>query len=443
MSVPLQQPGGGAYRALIICNSTYPADTSKLPKLCGPDVDGLQLFQAITNEAAGMFHRDNIRVLFEKDSGEIASAIERFFRSGKPGEVLLFYYSGHGRCSNQKLFLCGRNTETTKLLSTAVSEDLINDAINSSYAEVKILILDCCQSGMFKGDLAAEGLSGRGRYVLTATSPTNLAKDSEVEGKPSPFTQDLVDGLLGGAQDVNGDGFIELDDLYLYVCRVAREGPEPQRKWDGTGAIRIARHAVGTQKSHSHHGTREKVDDSNSTPSHDDQTITTFPGRDPTVKPNTDLPQRQDYLDSHAYIDDSFIDRTTRLTSIDAQRVAQFRANARPDVTARMPLQLSAVEFLKRANLIRDDLLTLAGVLLFGENPSAAVPTAIVQCSRFAGKTKDAEREKIDFNGTIPEQIGQAHDFVSQHARRGEVPVEAGPYAEPVYDYPMSNWSGV
>jgi predicted ATPase len=117
--------------------------------------------------------------------------------------------------------------------------------------------------------------------------------------------------------------------------------------------------------------------------------------------------------------------------------VAAFRANMRPDCSDEMPSQLSAAEFLQRASLLRDGRLTFAGALLFGENPAAVLPTAIVQCSHFYSNTKDSSVDKTDLRGTIPEQIVRARDFVAELARCGDAPTTEGAYAQPVYDYPM------
>ena len=51
---------------------------------------------------------------------------------------------------------------------------------------------------------------------------------------PSRFTAVLVDGLASGQADVDGDGFVTVDDAYDFVRRrLADDGvPQSPRKWE-------------------------------------------------------------------------------------------------------------------------------------------------------------------------------------------------------------------
>lgn len=185
------------YRALIVCNSRFPADPGALRELQGPKADGVLLRDALTDPSAGLFQRTEVRLLLEADSSEIITVAEDFFSGAEPDDTLLFYYSGHGRSLNQQLFLCASNTKVDRLRSTAFIGSVLSEMIAASFAQVKIVILDCCHSGVFKGDdEIVERLSGHGRFVIAATSATDRAADAEVRGEPSPFTKALTDGLL-------------------------------------------------------------------------------------------------------------------------------------------------------------------------------------------------------------------------------------------------------
>ncbi|MCK4315304.1 MAG: SUMF1/EgtB/PvdO family nonheme iron enzyme, partial [Anaerolineae bacterium] len=89
---------------------------------------------------------------------------------------------------------------------------------------------------------------GRGRVVLTASNATQYAyQEDEVigEGVRSVFTHHLVHGLETGEADLDGDGWVSLDELYDYVYdRVTDETPQQTPgKWtfDLQGDIVIAR----------------------------------------------------------------------------------------------------------------------------------------------------------------------------------------------------------
>ena len=86
---------------------------------------------------------------------------------------------------------------------------------------------------------------------------------------------------------------------------------------------------------------------------------------------------------------------------------------------------------------MRHGRLTYAGLLLFGENPTTYLPAAVVQCVRFHGTTITAPLESIDLQGSVPELIVNARDFIATLARVGELPTADGAYAQATYRYPM------
>ena len=401
------------YRALIICNSRYPDDPSALGELHGPKVDGVMLRDALSHHDTGMFDKNDVRMLSEGDSLEVSGAIDDFFSSAESDDILLFYYSGHGRSWNQQLFLCARNTVVARLHSTAISGSTLNGMVSCSFAQVKILILDCCFSGLFKGDEIAKGMSGDGRYVIAATSATDRASDSKLRGLPSPFTSALADALLSKAEDRDRDGAIDLDDIFSYLINLPFEGTRPQRNFDGSGAIPIARRIKkGTIE---HTSDEDEVTSGSLT---NNQGKSTVAGRSPGSGT-------------------AYLDNLAPNTSFSSEKISDFRRKIRNDVAESMPQQLTAAEFLQRAGLLQQGNLTYAGLLLFGDNPTTVMPSAIVQCVRFYGTKKNDPLESIEIQDTVPETIVRARDFVANHARLGETPTSEGAYSEAIYKYPM------
>jgi hypothetical protein len=136
--------------------------------------------------------------------------------------------------------------------------------MTASRSRRQVLVLDCCHSGAFARGMVAKGgdsvdirdrFEGRGRVVLTASNATQYAfQGDEIigEGSRSVFTHSLVQGLETGEADLDGDGWISLDELYDYVYdRVTDETPQQTPgKWtfDLQGDIRIARSLLGKRK---------------------------------------------------------------------------------------------------------------------------------------------------------------------------------------------------
>jgi hypothetical protein len=232
------------YRALLIGNSTYPADEHNLPTLKGPVKDIAALNRALIDPGTGLFADVEVALLPEATSTRAIRALGKFFGTATRNDVLLVYFSGHGKLDQSgRLHLCMQDTESTDLLSTAVSSARINEFADACRARNVVIVLDCCYAGAFRGADLGEAVAGPGRYVLTSCRGTQLANDATVDNGTSYFTQHLVDGLLGAAADPDGDGYVTFSDLYAYVDRRLREAGKqiPQRRVYGDGDVRLAR----------------------------------------------------------------------------------------------------------------------------------------------------------------------------------------------------------
>jgi Caspase domain len=234
----------GRYRALLIGNSTYPADEHNLQTLRGPVKDIAVLNRALIDPGTGLFADVDVTLLPEATSARAIRALGRFFGTAARDDVLLVYFSGHGKLDQSgRLHLCMQDTESTDLLSSAVSSARIKEFADASHARNVIIVLDCCYAGAFRGGEMGDAVAGPGRYVLTSCRGTQLANDATVENGTSVFTQHLVDGLLGAAADQDQDGYVTFSDLYAYVDRRLREvGKQiPQRRVDGDGDVPLAK----------------------------------------------------------------------------------------------------------------------------------------------------------------------------------------------------------
>jgi hypothetical protein len=251
------EPG---YRALLIGNSTFPNDAN-LQSLEGPVNDIALLRDALTDPATGLFDRHDVRLVAERTMSEILVELEQFFTSASRTDRLLLYYSGHGLLTTANtLMLAARDTRTDSLLATTVSATTINGMIDASAAMTTMIVLDCCYSGSFKSADLPKSLEGSGRYLLTSTRSGQLASDADRRNGTSQFTTHLVEGLQSGAPDRDGDGFVDLDDLYEYVHRrLADIGRQtPQRSFSGGGDVLVARRTSATISGRSEVGGGEK-----------------------------------------------------------------------------------------------------------------------------------------------------------------------------------------
>lgn len=219
---------GGRRLGLIIGNQGY--DDPLLRTLVAPSLDVELLAGVLRDETVGQF--DEVEVLVDAPERDLRRAIARFCANRTTDDTLLLFFSGHGILDDEgHLHLAAKDTEPRLLNATALPADYVRAQLNRCNSRRQVLILDCCHSGAYgRGTKAALGESvgagtalitaGYGRVVLTASDATQYAWDGEnLQGTPeaSVFTRYLVEGLRTGAADLDGDGLINIDELYEYV----------------------------------------------------------------------------------------------------------------------------------------------------------------------------------------------------------------------------------
>jgi Caspase domain len=237
------------YRALLVANSTFPADRYNLPDLEGPRNDSALLRDALCDGEVGLFASDNVRLVTERTMSEVLSEAEDVLVSATQRDTLLLYYSGHGLLDQAgELFLCTRDTRSDRLRSTAVKASDLRGMMDQSAAGTMVVVLDCCHSGRFKGGDIPAALAGRGRFVVASSRSGELANDSHVRNHASLFTHHLVEGIMYGAEDHDGDGVVTLSELYDYVHAALGAGGRqvPQKRFEGDGDVALALRAVRT-----------------------------------------------------------------------------------------------------------------------------------------------------------------------------------------------------
>jgi hypothetical protein len=238
--------------ALIVASYQY--EDADLRQLVAPAQDAEALARVLADPAIGSFE---VQMLLNELSYKVNRAIEAFFTDRKRDDLLLLYFSGHGiKDEEGRLYFATIDTRRKLLRATAIPAALVNDVMRYSRSRRQVLLLDCCYSGAFAKEMVAkadEGMGtqdrfkGRGRVVLTASDAMQYAfEGDEVKGKGvrSVFTRTLVHGLETGEADLNGDGYVSLDELYDYVYNCVTDETPQQRpgKWafDVQGEIVIA-----------------------------------------------------------------------------------------------------------------------------------------------------------------------------------------------------------
>lgn len=136
-------------------------------------------------------------------------------------EIALLYFSGHGYIESTGGYLI---TSECKDGDDGVSLDELLTIANSSKAQNKVVVLDCCHSGAAGTPAQTEGKAflSDGVTILTASAANQYSLES---GGSGVFTTLFVDALNGSASNLIGD--ITPGSVYAHVDQSL--GPWEQR----------------------------------------------------------------------------------------------------------------------------------------------------------------------------------------------------------------------
>ncbi|MBE9033537.1 caspase family protein, partial [filamentous cyanobacterium LEGE 11480] len=128
--------------ALLIGVSEYAAGLNPLPAAVR-DVAAVQ--KVLGRSDLGNFQ---VEVLANPGLLEMRQRIAWLFRDRAPDDLLVLYFSGHGKVDERGQFYftnCETDCEQGLNKATALEASFIHDSMESCDSERQVLILDCCQ----------------------------------------------------------------------------------------------------------------------------------------------------------------------------------------------------------------------------------------------------------------------------------------------------------
>lgn len=230
---PERKLANGDTYALIIGISDYQDD--KIRDLNFAHKDAEAFADYLTSRSGGDVPDENIK-LFTNDQATIANiynAKQNIERKVKKGDLVYFYFSGHGDVEGglYKLgFLLAHDTPHKNYLTNAIRIEDINMMANILSVEkgVKVvLITDACHSGRLAGSdnrgsfLAGEQLTKSQNNEIRLASCEADQKSHEGNawgGGRGVFSYYLINGLMGLADDYEDkDGVISVMEIKSYL----------------------------------------------------------------------------------------------------------------------------------------------------------------------------------------------------------------------------------
>jgi hypothetical protein len=202
-----------------------------------------RLAELLCDERVWGLPQDNCMILHEPANSE--AVIGRLRTAAEAvRDTLIFYYGGHGlvdpALSGGELHLALPQAYEPGGTHLALSYAHVRREFNVAARGVRrVVILDCCWSGLAVGEMGSHGLSGvaaiEGTAVLTATAATKKALAPPDEQYPA-FTGLLIDvldrGIAGGAR------LLDLATIYRHLDSqlAGKNRPRPQLSGSGEGA---------------------------------------------------------------------------------------------------------------------------------------------------------------------------------------------------------------
>ena len=198
-----------------------------------------------------------IEMADEPGPGDLHNRLILLFR--EVSDVAMFYFAGHGQPDDRDqlcLGLVNSSEEPDLRASTSLEFSDVRDALIRSPAKTKILILDCCFSGLASerentlGPQDVAGLSGgTGAYTMAACHPYGAASFETGGANPQTyFTKYFVDVVEAG---IPGEpARLPLRSIFLRLTELLEKAGHPQpteRNVDSASDFVLAYNAAPVQ----------------------------------------------------------------------------------------------------------------------------------------------------------------------------------------------------
>ena len=244
----------GKNRALIIGVNEY-EDQASFKNLKYAESDADSFYNVLINPDIGDFKEEDVIFLPGKATkSEVEESLESILSESGKDDLVVIYFAGHGKLDKSySLCLATQHTKTDRLLSTSVHMGVLQRMIEQSDCKSILFFIDSCFSGA-AGESSRGGetiptkaiqeYAGEGKVFISASDAFQHAREKDAL-QHGIFTYHLVNALEGGEADLDGDGYVSIDELYKYVFdKVADEtkrGQEP-RKWGNVkGEVFVAK----------------------------------------------------------------------------------------------------------------------------------------------------------------------------------------------------------
>lgn len=170
-------------------------------------------------------------------------------------DLLLVYYAGHGLIGPDgelHLSLPGTSSKPDLVAWTGVPFTLVRRTMANARADSRVLILDCCFSGLAIGAMATTTSVVTGQLEVAGTctlasSPATRPSRAPVDAKHTAYTGELLDLLWHGTADTAE--FLTLQAIHEHLARILPSKGYPRPELRNTHTV--SRLALARNRAHS------------------------------------------------------------------------------------------------------------------------------------------------------------------------------------------------
>ncbi|MBL1120588.1 caspase family protein [Streptomyces sp. 110] len=235
----MRLPDPTASRALLLGTSSYV--DPELPDLPAIKNNVQDLAEILTSDQGTRLQPDCCTALLDQDDRVVIG--ERLTTLAATAEdLLLVYFAGHGLIGpDGELYLSlpGSRVDRDLVSWSSLPFSLLRGALANARAKNRVLILDCCFSGMAIDVMADVESMVAGQIEISGTctlasTAANRAAVSPADARNTAYTGELLE-LLGNGLDSDAE-FVTLLAAHEHLSRtlVSRGLPRPEQRNTGT-----------------------------------------------------------------------------------------------------------------------------------------------------------------------------------------------------------------
>jgi uncharacterized caspase-like protein len=178
----------------------------------------------------GGFPKDNVQKITDEDAtlSEMRRLIKEWLKSKANKDSLIFvYFSGHGipELASKSPYLLPYDGSPNAVISTAYAVSELKADMNYLPTKNVVIVIDSCYSGQGRS-ITSPGARGA-FWVEADNTPTQAVMISSSKADQSSwdypaknhglFTYFMLKGMRGKDADINGDGYVDVEELYSYL----------------------------------------------------------------------------------------------------------------------------------------------------------------------------------------------------------------------------------